>query len=85
MDIVLVAVIVVLLVGAWLRALRAQLRRERSRATEWSGSGRRPSLWTSAARCASCGRDGAVLDHDGDVLWHVCLHCGRRTRRAARG
>jgi hypothetical protein len=82
---VLVAVLVTLLIGAWLRALRAQLRRQRARATEWPGSGHRPDLWTSAARCLSCGRHGAVLEADGDVLWHVCLHCGRRTRRTTRG
>jgi hypothetical protein len=81
----LIAAAVALLIGAWLRALRAQLRRQRARAAEWSGAGRRPDLWTSAARCASCGRRGGVLDEDGDDLWFVCLQCGARTRRRTRG
>lgn len=81
----LVAVLVVLFIGAWLRALRAQLRRQRVRAQEWAGAGHRPELWTSAARCVSCGRSAGVLDADGDVLWYVCLACGHRTRRTTRG
>jgi hypothetical protein len=81
----LAAVLVALLIGAWLRALRAQLQRQRARANDWVGSGRRPELWTSVARCTACGRQGGVVDQDGDVLWYVCLHCGRRTRRTTRG
>lgn len=81
----LAVVLVALLIGAWLRALRAQLQRQRARATDWAGSGRRPELWTSVARCTACGRHGGVVDQDGDVLWYVCLHCGRRTRRTTRG
>jgi hypothetical protein len=81
---VLVGIASAVLIGAWLVALRAHLRRQRSRAAEWDGAQERPDLWTSTARCLSCG-GGGVIEEDGDALWFVCLTCGRRHARQTRG
>lgn len=81
---VLAAVGAAALVGAWVAALRAHLRRQR-RSADWTGAQQRPDLWTSSARCRGCGARGGVLEeHDGD-LWHVCLRCGERSPRRTRG
>lgn len=82
---VLAGILAVALIGAWLRALWAHLRRQRARASDWEGTQTRPDLWTSAARCPQCGGHGGLLDTDGDALWFVCLHCGHRSRRRTRG
>ena len=82
---VLVSVVGIVLIGAWILALRAHLRRRASRAAEWEGAGQRPALWTSSARCLSCGAGGGVVEeHDGG-LWFVCLRCGRRQVRHTHG
>ena len=80
----MVGVAAVLLIGAWLMALRAHLRRQRARDAEWRGVDRRPGLWTSGARCLSCGGGGVLEMHD-DELWFVCMQCGRRQPRRSRG
>lgn len=82
---VLVGVLAAALIAAWVGALRAHLHRQRARASEWEGTGERPELWTSAARCANCGARGGLLDTDGDALWFECLACGHRARRRTRG
>jgi hypothetical protein len=82
---VLVSVVCIVLIGAWILALRAHLRRQASRAAEWDGAGDRPDLWTSGARCVSCGAGGGVLEEHGGDLWFVCLRCGHRLRRHTRG
>ena len=82
---VLVVVAAAVLIGAWVVALRAQLRRHQARSAEWADARQRPQLWTSTARCTSCdARDGVLDEHDG-VLWFVCLRCGHRTQRRSRG
>ena len=78
---VLVGIACVVLIGAWLVALRAHLRRQRS---DWAGAQERPELWTSSARCLSCG-GGGVIEEDGETLWFVCLTCGLRRIRQTRG
>ena len=82
---VLVTVAVLVLIGAWLLALRAHLRRQRLREGEWEGGRRRLDLWTSSARCLSCGAGGGVLERHDDALWFVCLRCGHRQPRRSRG
>jgi hypothetical protein len=82
---ILVSVVGIVLVGAWILALRAHLRREASRAAEWEGARQRPALWTSSARCLLCGAGGGVIEEHGDGLWFVCLRCGRRQIRRTRG
>lgn len=82
---VLVGVAVVLLVSAWLLALRAHLRRQRDHATDWQDAQQRPDLWTSSARCVSCGAGGGVLERDDDRLWFVCMRCGHRQARSTPG
>jgi hypothetical protein len=82
---VLVSVVCIVLIGAWIFALRAHLRRKASRAAEWDGAGDRPDLWTSSARCLSCGAGGGVLEEHEDGLWFVCLRCGHRQQRHTRG
>lgn len=79
------AVAAAVLIGAWLLALRAHLRRGRDSGVEWAGSGDRPHLWTSAARCGRCGASGGVVDdHDGRISFS-CLRCGWQQRRHTRG
>lgn len=82
---VLVSVAGLVLIGAWMLALRAHLRRQASRAAEWDGAAERPDLWTSSARCLSCGAGGGVIEDHDNVLWHVCLRCGERKMRQTRG
>jgi hypothetical protein len=82
---VLVSVVGVVLIGAWILALRAQLRRQASRAAEWEGAGDRPDLWTSSARCLTCGASGGVIEERDGALWFVCLRCGQRQMRRTRG
>lgn len=82
---VLVIVVAAALIGAWLGALRAQLRRHRARSAEWADAHQRPELWTSAARCTSCDARGGVLDEQDGMLWFVCLRCGQQSRRRSRG
>jgi hypothetical protein len=81
---VLVGIASAVMIGAWLLALRAHLRRQRRRAAEWEGAQRRPELWTSSARCLSCGGAG-VIEERGGKLWFVCLMCGRQRARQTRG
>ena len=82
---VLVSLMFLVLIGAWILALRAHLRRQASRAAEWEGAGQRPALWTSSARCLSCGAGGGVLEDHDDGAVFVCLRCGRRQIRQTRG
>jgi predicted RNA-binding Zn-ribbon protein involved in translation (DUF1610 family) len=82
---VLACVVGIVLIGAWLLALRAQLRRQASRAAEWEGATNRPDLWTSTARCLSCGAGGGVIEEHDGALWFVCLRCGQREIRRTRG
>ena len=82
---VLVSVAGAVLIGAWILALRAHLRRRTSRAAEWEGAGQRPALWTSGARCLSCDAGGGVIEEHDDGLWFICLRCGRRQIRRTRG
>lgn len=82
---VLVGVAVVLLLGAWLLALRAHLRRQARRESDWRDARQRPDLWTSTARCLACGAGGGVLERDDDQLWYVCMRCGHRQPRRAPG
>jgi hypothetical protein len=81
---VLVCIASAVMIGAWLLALRAHLRRQRRRATEWDGAQQRPDLWTSSARCLSCGGAG-VIEERGGQAWFVCLACGQRRARQTRG
>jgi hypothetical protein len=85
MRMLLAGIVAALLIGAWLRALRAELRRRRARASEWDAGGGRPDLWTSQARCPSCGGRGGLMETEGDAQWFVCLRCGGRTPRRTRG
>lgn len=80
-----VAVAAAILIGAWLLALRTHLRRSNDDGAEWAGSGDRPHLWTSAARCRRCGARGGVVDDRGDEVSFSCLRCGSRQRRHTRG
>lgn len=84
---VLVGVAVVVLLGAWLLALRAHLRRRGRRPAEWDDGGarRRLDLWTSSARCLSCGAGGGVIERHDDELWFVCMRCGHHQARRTRG
>ena len=82
---VLAVVAVVVLVGAWLLALRAHLRRQGGRDAEWREAQQRLDLWTSSARCLSCGAGGGVLERDDEALWFVCMRCGHRQPRRTPG
>lgn len=82
---VLVTVVGVLLIGAWVLALRAHLRRQRVRDAEWRETQQRLDLWTSSARCLSCGAGGGVLERHDDQLWFVCMRCGHRQPRRSPG
>jgi hypothetical protein len=86
MPMLLVAVVAAaILIGAWLLALRTHLRRGHDDGAEWAGSGARPYLWTSAARCRRCGATGGVVDdHDGRISFS-CLECGWEQTRHTRG
>jgi hypothetical protein len=81
---VLVGIASAVMIGAWLLALRAHLRRQRLRAAEWDGAQQRPDLWTSSARCLSCGGSGVIEERGGQVSF-VCLTCGQRRDRQTRG
>ncbi len=72
------------LIAAWLLALRAQLRRDRSGGVEWDGAAGRPRLWTSGARCRRCDGAGVVEERAGRVSFS-CLRCGRQQDRQTRG
>lgn len=74
----------IVLIGAWILALRAQIRRSDSAGREWRGE-HRPHLWTSQARCLQCGQGGGVIDeHDGELSF-TCLRCGHHRTRRTRG
>lgn len=82
---VVAVIATVLLIGAWLLALRAQLRRGDAAGDEWRGAQDRPRLWTSGARCRRCGAAGGVVeDRDGGVSFS-CLQCGWQQQRRTRG
>jgi hypothetical protein len=83
--IIIVVLAAAVLVGAWLLALRAQLRRSRAVAAEWSDTADRPHLWTSQARCLSCGAAGGVVDDSGGRVSYLCLRCGDHRTRDTRG
>jgi hypothetical protein len=75
----------VLLLLLWLGANRRHVARRGAAAREWDDErGTRPDLWTSSARCPSCGRSGGVLSDDGDEVWFTCLACSQRHRRRHR-
>lgn len=84
-QVVLVAAVGGLLLGAWVLATRRHLRRRNEQGSDWAGAGDKPDLWTSGARCRRCGRDGGLLEMHGDQLEFVCLSCGDRHPRANRG
>jgi hypothetical protein len=73
------------LLALWIAANRRHLRRRSGASPEWSDAQERPDLWTSAARCPSCGRSGGVLsigeEPGAEGLWFTCLHCRQRHRR----
>lgn len=72
-----------LVLGAlWVSGLRRDTRRRAGRAAEWTADdGDAAELWTSAARCLSCGASGAILSREDGQLWHTCMACGRRHTR----
>lgn len=83
---VIVAVVAItVLIGAWVLALRAQLRRRRGSGADWSGTDGRPHLWTSQARCLSCGSGDGLVDDSGGQVSFLCLRCGGRRVRGTRG
>lgn len=83
--VLLAAVAAIILIGAWVLALRTHLRRSHRDGAEWAGAGERPRLWTSAASCGRCGGSGGVVDdHDGQISF-TCLRCGWQQRRHTRG
>jgi hypothetical protein len=69
----------------WWSATRRHLRRREPQSADWVGAEDRPELWTSAARCPSCGAGGGLLDDRDDEVWFTCLACGQRHRREHRG
>lgn len=74
-----------LLLALWLGANRRHLDRRGQRSADWAGAADRPDLWTSAARCPSCGEQGGLLSGSEDNLWFSCLACGQRHRRRHKG
>jgi hypothetical protein len=75
----------VLLLVLWWGATRRHLRRREPQMADWAGVEIRPELWTSSARCLTCGATGGVLDELDGELWFTCLACGQRHRREQRG
>jgi len=73
------------LLAAWAVATRSHAQRRDDARVEWESGATRPELWTSAARCASCGRSGGLVEANGDDVVHVCLSCGERRSRRTRG
>ncbi len=70
------------LVALWVAAVRRHART--GRAGDWRGASTRPDLWTSSVPCPRCQRGGGVLAEDAGELWHRCLSCGHRHRRATK-
>lgn len=82
MEPVLAALVVgAVLLGMWWGASRRHAVRRESHSGEWEGSQDRPELWTSSARCPSCGASGGVLDMSDGELWFTCMRCRQRHRR----
>jgi hypothetical protein len=79
-----VAGLAVVLFALWIAATRRHARRRAAQRDEWDDAVR-VDLWTSAARCPSCGARGGVLRMEGEELWFVCLSCRARHRRRTRG
>lgn len=71
--------------GLWAAATRRHRLRRTGRDAEWDGTGTRPDVWTSQARCPHCREAGGILSEEDDALWFSCLACGRRHRRHERG
>jgi ribosomal protein S27AE len=81
---VLVAGSTILLAAAWLLANRRHVRRRAGKGSDWDGTGERPELWTSSARCPRCGSRGGLLALHGDEVEFECLTCGDRHARQTR-
>lgn len=72
------------LFALWIAATRRHRRRREAALSEWDDSEAHGGLWTSGARCPSCGRRGGLLQRDGDHVEFVCLGCGHRHLRRER-
>ena len=83
-SVVVSAAVLVALFALWWTATRRHLDRRQGRRREWDGAEGRSDLWTSGARCPSCGETGGLLEVESDELWFVCLSCRARHRRETR-
>jgi hypothetical protein len=73
------------LLALWIGATRRHLARRDGASGEWEGAEARPDLWTSSARCPSCGARGGLLSGSDGELWFSCLACNQRHRREHKG